>query len=602
MTKWKLPTALFAAAVAVLGVAVAGGIAATAQAQTAAQATSSGGHPAAAAAAPGGSWSTATPVPGLWAVNDLTCTSRGNCVAVGPGSLSTWSTVTDSDASDVSDVATERNGVWHAAQRFALGGKTAGVILAADAVACSSAGNCVAGGTVGHGQGNNTPIAWVSVERNGAWGSAQLLSGITTVTAISCLPNGGCTAVGRDAKDPSQSPGLPGSAGMAVTETDGTWAKPVVIPESAAVRWWYFSLDSVSCTAKGDCSAGGSIYNGGSGGYQETVAILATETNGVWGAATLIPGVPTSSLNHSGIEQLSCQAPGDCTAGGWYSTTTLPSWTDAGGSFVSTETGGTWQPAVVVPVSDGGYAVTSLSCSSIGNCVVAGYDLGNGHPVTVDVVNGSVVGSPTALPGTAGLHVLGCKPGVMSCESSALVSCAPAGYCGIFGQYVVSGQPGGTVFAAVKTAAGWQPIQAIRGIRPESSISAITCTATGYCTAVGSYSTAQGAKSQAFAVDEATASATLLKVSAPTITYGHERTERLTINVTSHYADAVTGTVTIKAGSTILAVLTLKSGKASYALTAKRLKAGSYALTATYSGNAAYLGSAAPAVKVKVVK
>ena len=147
-------------------------------------------------------------------------------------------------------------------------------------------------------------------------------------------------------------------------------------------------------------------------------------------------------------------------------------------------------------------------------------------------------------------------------------------------------------------------IQAVRGIRQESSISAISCTGAGYCTAAGSYSysTAQGVRSQAFAVDEATASATLLKISTPKITYGHERTERLTVDVTSHCACALTGTVTIKAGSTTLAALALKSGKASYTLTAKQFKVGSYVLTATYSANATYLASTSPAVKLKVVK
>ena len=588
MTKWKLPAALFAAAVAVLGVTVAGGTGTTAQAQTATAAVaSSGGH----LGAPGGSWSAAIPVAGLSTITDLTCTSPGNCVAVGQGSVGG------------SDVATERNGVWHAAQPFALGSKTAGAIQSADAVACSSQGNCVAGGSAGHGKGNDVPISWVVVEKDGAWGTAQLLSGITTVTAISCVPNGGCTAVGREQPDPNGVP--PVSAAMVVAESGGTWAKPQTIPKPAAVsQWWYFTLNSVSCTANGDCSAGGSIYNGGSGGYQETVAVLVTESNGVWSAATLVPGLPTSSLDYSNITGLSCQAPGDCTVGGQYSATTIPGWTSTAGSFVTAETGGTWQPAVVIPASDGGYSVTSLSCWSIGHCVIAGADVSNGDPVAVDVVNGSVAGNPSVLPGSAGLQMGGCSSGLMSCWSSALVSCVPAGYCGVFGWYLASGQHSSTIYVAVKTAAGWQPIQAVRGIRPDSSISAISCTATGYCTAVGSYSysTAHGVRSQAFAVDEASASAMLLKVSTHTITYGHERTERLTVDATSHCVGALTGTVTIKAGSTTLAGLTLKSGKASYTLTAKQLKIGSYALTATYSGNATYLASASPAVKVKVVK
>jgi hypothetical protein len=580
MAKWKLPAALAAAAVAVLGAAVAGGTAATAQAQTtAAAAASTGPHPAAASTAAGGTWSPAIPVPGLATITGLTCTSPGNCVAVGQGTAGG------------AQVATERNGVWHAAQRFTLAAKTAATIRVVNAVACSSQGNCVAGGNAYNPKDSNPLVspAWVVAEKNGTWGKAELISA-STINAIACVPDGGCTAVGSRYPDPHET----AETGMVVAESGGTWGKSRVVPAPVAGTWPYLYLDWISCTAGGDCAAGGSLYNGGNDGWQESISVLVTETKGVWGAATLVPGLPSASsgqVMNNYIEGLACQSPGDCTAAGTYDVTDWsPGTTVASGSFLITETGGTWQPTVLVAASDGGYYVSSLSCLSSRNCVIAGKNASNGYPIAADVVNGNVTGTPAVLPGSAGLHIDG---------STALVSCVHTGYCAI----------AGSTFVAIKTAAGWQPVQPVRGIpqRPGgvqySSINAISCTAPGYCSAAGSYGYSNSpGTTQAFAVDEATTSATRLKISTPKITYGHEQTEHLIIDVTSHYTTALTGTVTIKAGSTTLAVLTLKSGNARYTLTAKQLKAASYALTATYSGKSAYLASTSAAVKVKVVK
>ena len=370
MTKWKLPKALVTAAVAILGVAVAGGTAATAYAQTTtATVTTAGAHQTGVSTARASTWSSATSIPGLTYVADLTCTSSGNCVAVGSGTGSAGG----------ADVATERNGIWGAAQGFATGGKSAVPVAGVIGVACSSQGNCVAAGS--------QSSAWVASEKGGTWGKAQLISGSTvnaSLSAVSCVPNGGCTAVGSLHPNPNE---RELSNGMAVTESDGTWGKPRVVLEPKASSWPVFALNSVSCTARGDCTAGGYLYNGGEGGYQENSSVLVAETNGVWGAATLVPHLPTGDLTDNNILGLSCQAPGDCTAAGQYDVTTLPSWTVVAGSFVITETGGRWQRATIIPASGGGYLVTSLSCFSIGHCVIAGDEASNADPVVADVID-----------------------------------------------------------------------------------------------------------------------------------------------------------------------------------------------------------------------
>ena len=102
-------------------------------------------------------------------------------------------------------------------------------------------------------------------------------------------------------------------------------------------------INSVSCPAPGDCSAGG-YYTDASSGHQQ--ALVVTETGGTWGTAQEVPG--SAALNAGGpgavILSVSCAAPGDCSAGGYYS--------DAAGheqALVVTQTNGTWGTAEEVP-------------------------------------------------------------------------------------------------------------------------------------------------------------------------------------------------------------------------------------------------------------
>lgn len=602
MTKWKLPTVLVAVSATVIGVAVAGGSAAAAHAQTSTTAASTAGPDrAVASAAPGGTWSKAIPVPGMGHINDLTCTSPGNCVAVGQGS-------SNGDAS----FANERNGVWHPAQYFyglLTSGRSSTSVVTGEAqtLACSSPGNCVAGGEFSPAGGGN-PKPWAVVEKDGTWGHARPISGVPdgAISAISCARNGDCTAVGYEAPGPNGT----AMAGLAVSESGGIWGTAHLIPEPSATSWAYFSLDLVSCAANGDCSAGGSVVNGANGGYGESMAALVDETNGIWGTATLVPGLPSGNstgLLNDAIAAISCQAAGDCTAVGGYDVEAISaSKPSVSGSFLLTEADGGWLPTGLMPPPDSENYDGSLSCTSFGNCAIAGYNGNNGDVFTAHEVNGRVVGQPAVLPGVAALNVGKSLYG----WSAPVVSCAPTGYCAVGGAYAGRGTDNIQALVAVKTGAGWQRAQPVRGI-PQStrglsqpSIVAISCLATGYCTAAGNYYafTTSSSATQAFVIDEATPSAATLRLSKGSIGYGHETAERLTVDVTSHYANARTGTVTIKAGSTTLAVLTLKSGKASYTLRAKQLKAADYALTATYSGDAAYLASSSAAVKLKVVK
>jgi hypothetical protein len=102
---------------------------------------------------------------------------------------------------------------------------------------------------------------------------------------------------------------------------------------------------------------------------------------------------------------------------------------------------------------------------------------------------------------------------------------------------------------------------------------------------------------------------TTLTLSAPTITFGREQSEQLSVRVVPVLAGIATGAVTITAGSATVCTITLDQGDDSCALTASQLPIGSYQLTATYGGgqltdqgrNGTFAGSVSTAQALTVV-
>src|SRR5262249_13048757 len=99
-------------------------------------------------------------------------------------------------------------------------------------------------------------------------------------------------------------------------------------------------INSLSCGAAGNCSAGGSYATGP--GHRQ--AFVVSEKNGTWGTAKEVPG--TAALNQRGdaqVNSVSCAAAGECSAGGAYLGI------DTRHAFVVSETNGTWGTAQPVP-------------------------------------------------------------------------------------------------------------------------------------------------------------------------------------------------------------------------------------------------------------
>jgi len=96
-------------------------------------------------------------------------------------------------------------------------------------------------------------------------------------------------------------------------------------------------------------------------------------------------------------------------------------------------------------------------------------------------------------------------------------------------------------------------------------------------------------------------SSTTLKLSASSVTVGHEQAENLSVQVTGGVGTP-TGAVAISAGSTLLCSSLLSGGASSCVLTAAQLPPGSYRLTATYGGDGIYAGSASDPQALTVTK
>jgi hypothetical protein len=156
---------------------------------------------------------------------------------------------------------------------------------------------------------------------------------------------------------------------FAVNENDGRWRRLLEVPGSGRLGvGGGADIKSVSCSKAGYCSAGGSYV----AAHNKVQAFVATEWSGRWGMAIEVHGTgPLNAGGLAGTDSVSCAAPGDCSAGGYY--------TDKGGhqqAFVVSESD-QWGTAIEVPglarLNIGGLAeVNSVWCATADHCTAGG--------------------------------------------------------------------------------------------------------------------------------------------------------------------------------------------------------------------------------------
>jgi hypothetical protein len=364
------------------------------------------------------------------AVNGIACVSAADCVGVG--------FYDDTSGFNQAMVTTETGGSWPTATQLQLPANAQSPLQNAElaSVACTSAGNCVAGGTyLVETTNNNEPM--VATETGGSWATATQLqlpanadaSQYAELTSIACSSAGNCVGGGEydDTNGAQQA--------MLVTETSGHWAAAAetTLPAHADTSVSQeANVTSVACTSAGNCIAGGYYTDTSGTAYP---SMIVTETNGVWAQAEelTLPGNSDTAPGgqNSQVNATTCTSTGNCVADGYYRDEALHQQ-----AMVATEAGGVWTPATEVGAPTNAAAnpngnLLSIACTSAGNCV-AGGDYNNGTSYqAMDLVESSGVWAQTSevtLPSNA-------ETTGQSASLDAL-ACTSTGQCVAGGEYI----------------------------------------------------------------------------------------------------------------------------------------------------------------------
>jgi hypothetical protein len=324
-----------------------------------------------------GTWGTAEEVPGTARLNQggqaqvstVSCPSAGNCAAGG----SYWDAATYGEAF----IVREHDGTWHNAEEVPGTGRPpfSSRDPEIDSIACPSAGNCTASGAM-----DSPQSAFVVDETNGTWHRAELVPRLDALNTgswaaipdVSCPTAGNCGAGGvySDNADSEYH-------AFAASEVNGTWGKASEITGFSAFHGHDPGILSLSCGSPGNCSAVGNSSTAGPGASYQSAnqGFVVSEQDGTWGEPELAPGIPVLAPRRGFVEfnEISCSAPGDCSAAGDYQ-----DYHPDGRTFVIDETDGTWQTARPVPgisaLDQGGSAsVEAVSCTAPGHCSAGGY-------------------------------------------------------------------------------------------------------------------------------------------------------------------------------------------------------------------------------------
>ncbi|MGD0701478.1 MAG: Ig-like domain-containing protein [Trebonia sp.] len=507
-----------------------------------------------------------------------------------------------------------------------------------EAVACPAKGACTAGGFYYDGASKKQQ-GFVIGETSGLWGAAQDVplvpqlntGGSADVLTVACLAAGECgaggfyrDATGLEAFNGSEVGGtwdgsleLPGSGGAAQIDAEAcpAFARCVVagyIGDTAGNRQPFVDeqlnswptatplagnlnkgslgeVTSLSCTSLGTC-VGGGFYTDTKGGQQ---AFLISEADGDWSPMLQIAG----SLNKgedARVTQVSCgvspQSVGiiTCAAVGFYTTGT-----DLTQAFTVTQAKGKWGPAVQVPgaaaLEKGGASqLNSVSCPTAGNCSAGGSYATSStstQPLVVTEKNGTW-GKATPVPGSATLNT---GKDMFATE----VSCVSPGKCSAAGDFVTSKHSQG-VWVASQKGGTWGAAGTIPGLSAlatggQAEVNGLSCATSDSCGLVGDYFTMTGSQ-QPFLVSGSVdaPTATTMALSAATVVYGHEQSERVSVSVDDVLGTVPTGTVTIKAGNTVACTTALKSGKGSCTVPAAKLGPGTMHVAAFYGGGISF--------------
>jgi len=369
---------------------------------------------------------------------------------------------------------------------------------------CSSPGNCTVGGEYfPAGPDGLQPMqAYVISEVRGAWGMPQPIRGLsapdnwfpfTPLAGISCTSAGNCLAAGTGEPAGYSLRAPPAWRASVAREVNGAWGAAVPIPGLAELSHGDLSvITQLSCGQTGWCVLVGGLWPAHQSAGFPGMPFVASEHDGAWRPAQLIPGLATSRGSAPSIGPLACDPQGSCTLAGAQPGT---------GSFVMTEANGEWSR----PQQINGY-IGALSCSSPGNCSGVGnyYPPQYSHewygliPRMITETNGKW-GRAAPLPGTVKFQAV--TPACNCAFATDVVTglfCTAPGQCVLVGYYgslfngEYSGVNAAVPFIASQVNGTWHapreiPGPGVHGHAGIVEITALSCGSAGNCVAGGLY-------------------------------------------------------------------------------------------------------------------
>jgi hypothetical protein len=444
------------------------------------------------------SWGKAMQVAGIARLNmggasigSMSCASPGNCSAAG--------TYNSGNYRYQGFVVSQVRGTWGRAEEIpGLAALNKARYASVGPISCASPGNCVAGGS--YQDSRRHPQAFLVSQVHGTWrkaievpGTAMLNRVGAGISSVACTTPGDCTAVGSYLSRYKH--GQP----FVISEVHGKWGTANQVPGMLALNpAGIAGLGSLSCASAGNCTAGGTIKVDNN----DTLAFVVSEVHGNWGTAVQVPGTATlGATGGAGVSSVSCASPGNCAVAGYYYDSQGAQYpfveNQAGGTFGTA----VLAPGMTAFGQHSNGQLYDVSCGSPGNCsavgsegVSNGYDVGGGgQPFVVNEVNGTWH-KASLVPGIAKLNT-----GVDGAVST--ISCSSAGNCAAGGYYGI-GKPADKVynlqaFLVSEVNGTWGRAQQVPGLRVLNSrnwasMGQVSCSADGRCSAGGGYQDSRG--------------------------------------------------------------------------------------------------------------
>jgi hypothetical protein len=286
-------------------------------------------------------------------LNDVECSSVGNCSAIG-------SYTDNSDVNREGLLVTETTGTWSPAVEAVLPANAATTQqqVFVSPPACASAGECATVASYIDGSGATQQM--LLTETGGAWSPG--IQPPLPPNAATTNPQGGiappsCPSAGNCSDGGAYHDNSGNSEGLLLTQTGASWSpSEAILPANAATTGQEAGVRLLSCPSTGNCRAAGS-YVDDSGDHE---GLLLTETSGTWAAEeAAVPANAKTPDASPAFGVISCPSAGSCTAAGSYADASSEGGTDIlflGGSA----------PTVKVDVSTAGTGTGAVSSAPDG--------------------------------------------------------------------------------------------------------------------------------------------------------------------------------------------------------------------------------------------